>query len=378
MVMKDQFSSEDHIYIQLAALLRSQIEHGHLTGKIPGIRDLAQQYSVNVKTANKAVSLLVQDGHLFRLRGKGTFVADGTSEHDTHVLVGFILTDIVNPYFAHLAQALQDIAGEHNMTVIVNTTHGSHDALLQILDSYEKQNAQLLIVQGGVARNKTHFETITRTGIPVIGMHTRIQSIDDVWSDMRAGAQLVTDHLIKMGGAQVGYISGSDEPVHQTGRFQGYRDALVSKGFNVDMRFVAETDPTYRGGHNVVLDMIDSGNLPAALLFYNQIMAMGGVSALLSRGLKVPDDVAIASIDDSIDTSQMLVPTTTIDFSAEEAARQTLQLCRRRLTSPGAPTIHARIAPSLITRESSSVKLTAEPLNADDKTGSINPGMSAD
>jgi DNA-binding GntR family transcriptional regulator len=69
--MNDLFDADDYIYIQLANLLRSQIENGYLQGKIPGIRHLAQQYSVNFKTANKAVSLLVQEGHLYRLRGKG-------------------------------------------------------------------------------------------------------------------------------------------------------------------------------------------------------------------------------------------------------------------------------------------------------------------
>lgn len=358
--MNDQFSSEDHIYIQLANLLRSQIEHGYVSGKISGIRDLAQQYSVNVKTANKAVSLLVKEGHLFRLRGKGTFVAEGTSAEDTHARVGFIVTDIVNPYFAHLAQALQDIASQHNMTVLINTTHGSVEALRQILNSHQTHNSQLLIVQGGVARNKEHFEIISNSGIPVIGLHTRIPAIDDVWSDMRAGSQLATSHLIEQRGALVGYISGSDEPVEKTGRFHGYRDALVSKGYNVDMRFVAETDPTYRGGHNTVLKMIDSGYFPEALLFYNQIMAMGGMSAIINRGLEIPKDVAICSIDNSIDISQMLIPTSTVDFSAIEAAQQALQLCRRRLISPGTTSIHARIAPSLILRDSSYTEIITE------------------
>jgi len=56
----------------------------------------------------------------------------------------------------------------------------------------------------------------------------------------------------------------------------------------------------------------------------------------------------------------MLITTSTIDFSAIEAAQQTLQLCRRRLTSPGATPIHARIAPCLIVRASSHVTTTNE------------------
>jgi DNA-binding LacI/PurR family transcriptional regulator len=92
--------------------------------------------------------------------------------------------------------------------------------------------------------------------------------------------------------------------------------------------------------------------LPEALLDDNQLIALGGVSALLSGGLAVPAARAMSSIDDSIDTSQLLVPTT-VDFSAEEAARQALQLGRRRLIWPGSAPIHARIAPSLIVRMSS-------------------------
>lgn len=354
--MSELFDVEDHIYIQLANLLRLQIENDTLQGKIPGIRQLAQQYSVNFKTANKAVSLLVQEGYLYRLRGKGTYVTDGSVAKDAHVVVSFIVTDIVNPYFAHLAQSLQKMAPEYNMTMIVSTTHGSIDTLTHILESYQKSPSQLAIVQGGVTRNKAHFEIIASQAIPVIGMHTRITAIDDVWSDMRAGAQLITNHLIEQHNSQVGYLSGSDEPIRQTGRFQGYRDALLGKGFQVAPQFIAETEPTYRGGHQAVLAMINDGNLPPVLLFYNQIMAMGGMSALLSRGLKVPHDVAIASIDDSIEPSQMLVPTTTIDFSVEEAARQALQLGRRRLTAPGVEPMHVRIPPRLIVRKSSQVK----------------------
>jgi DNA-binding LacI/PurR family transcriptional regulator len=276
-----------------------------------------------------------------------------------------MVTDIVNPYFAHVAQSLQEMATEYNMTIVINTTHGSLDALYKILESYKERPPQLLIVQGGITRNEMHFEIIARQGLPMIGVHTRIKTIDDVWSDMRAGAQLITNHLVDEHGGQVGYISGSDEPIRQTGRFQGYRDALLSRGFQVDSRFLADTDPTYRGGHEAVLAMIDSGSVPSVLLFYNQIMAMGGMSALFGRGLKVPDDVAIASIDDSIDTSQMLMPTTTIDFSVSETAQQALQLARRRLNTPGATPMHVRIPPRLIVRQSSTNDMLVEKTTPD-------------
>lgn len=99
--------------------------------------------------------------------------------------------------------------------------------------------------------------------------------------------------------------------------------------------------------------MIERGDVPKALLFYNQIMAMGGVSALIGRGYEVPGDVAVVSIDDSIDTAQMLVPTTTVALPFDETARHALYLCRRRMTNLEAAPLSIRVAPRLIVRESS-------------------------
>ncbi len=358
--MQNIFTSEDYVYNQLADLLRSQILRGDLEGKIPGIRELAQQYSVNFKTANKAVSLLVDEKLLYRLKGRGTFVAETTASREKHAIIGFVITDIINPYFAHLAQAIQEMAHEQNISVFVDTNHSSTDRLKQILNTYRRRNVQLVIVHGGVVRHASALDALMDSSFPIVGIHTHLQTIDDVWPDVRSGAQLATEHLITGCGINIGLVSGSDDPVRETGRFEGFRDAIHSTGNTVDFRFVVETEPTYRGGHQAVLDMLDQNGLPKALLFYNQIMAMGGVSALLSRGIQVPGDVAIASIDDSINEAQMLVPTTTVALPFDKTASHTLDLARRRMTNPAAAPMSIRVMPRLIVRESSLAGLAVD------------------
>ena len=80
---------------------------------------------------------------------------------------------------------------------------------------------------------------------------------------------------------------------------------------------------------------------------------MGGISAMISRGYEAPGDVAVASIDDSIDTAQMLVPITSVAMRVDETARHALYLCRRRMTNLEAEPLSIRVAPRLILRESS-------------------------
>ena len=62
------------LYEQLAAILRGQIERGELTGRIPSVKTLAQQYEVAQGTAERALALLRQAGLLRSAMGRGHFV----------------------------------------------------------------------------------------------------------------------------------------------------------------------------------------------------------------------------------------------------------------------------------------------------------------
>ena len=63
------------LYQQLAAILRGQIEHGELTGRVPSIKTLAQTYGVAMGTAERALTLLRDEGLIVMVIGRGAFVS---------------------------------------------------------------------------------------------------------------------------------------------------------------------------------------------------------------------------------------------------------------------------------------------------------------
>jgi GntR family transcriptional regulator len=69
------------LYVQLADILRGQIERGELTGRVPSIKTLAQQHGVAMGTAERALVLLRDEGTVKVVIGRGAFVArpGGTS-----------------------------------------------------------------------------------------------------------------------------------------------------------------------------------------------------------------------------------------------------------------------------------------------------------
>jgi DNA-binding transcriptional regulator YhcF (GntR family) len=63
------------LYVQLANILRGQIERGELTGRVPSIKTLAQQHGVAMGTAERALVLLRDEGTIKVVIGRGAFVA---------------------------------------------------------------------------------------------------------------------------------------------------------------------------------------------------------------------------------------------------------------------------------------------------------------
>jgi DNA-binding GntR family transcriptional regulator len=63
------------LYVQVATLLRTRIESGELTSRLPSLRTITQEYGVSHITAEKAVQLLREDGLVVTVIGRGTFVA---------------------------------------------------------------------------------------------------------------------------------------------------------------------------------------------------------------------------------------------------------------------------------------------------------------
>jgi GntR family transcriptional regulator len=67
-------NSPEPVYRQLADIIRGQIASGVLTSRIPSVRTLAQEYGVSHITADKALSVLKEEGLIRSVRGKGAYV----------------------------------------------------------------------------------------------------------------------------------------------------------------------------------------------------------------------------------------------------------------------------------------------------------------
>ena len=72
--MKIDPASPEHPYVQLAGLLRERIVTGEITSVMPSITELTEETGLAVGTVRRAIKILVDEGTVHTVPGRGTFV----------------------------------------------------------------------------------------------------------------------------------------------------------------------------------------------------------------------------------------------------------------------------------------------------------------
>jgi DNA-binding GntR family transcriptional regulator len=69
-------TSPEHPYLQLAGLLRAEIQGGKIANQLPSITKLTEETHLAVGTVRRAINILVKEGLVETVPGRGTFVIE--------------------------------------------------------------------------------------------------------------------------------------------------------------------------------------------------------------------------------------------------------------------------------------------------------------
>jgi len=125
--------------------------------------------------------------------------------------------------------------------------------------------------------------------------------------DNTTGVWELTRHLIERHGRRrIAFINGPNNESLQ--RLEGYRAALLECGVDYDERLVVAGDFTPASGARAVLELLSREcGACDGIVAGNDWMALGALDALASRGLRVPEDVALIGFDD-IELARFVTP----------------------------------------------------------------------
>jgi len=235
-------------------------------------------------------------------------------------LVGMVISDLTNPFFAELAVGIEDALYKLNFTPILANTNENLDRQAQVLRSLREHNVAGVIVCPARGADAWTFARQWPTSIPAVITTRRMAGspLPYVGPDNRRGAREAVEHLLRLGHRRIGFVGGDRSMTTQQDRSAGWRDALNAAGIAVDELLVFEAPPTRDGGRQAIERTLALAQPPTAVLCYNDIVAMGATHELAERGLVVGRDMAVVGFDDIAEAAHNAPPLTTVSADTRE------------------------------------------------------------
>lgn len=281
------------------------------------VRDVAQVAGVSMTTVSRVVRgeryvrpevREAVQAAMADLDYRPSTLARQFREQRTRV-VGFVVPDISEPFYAGILRGVEKALRPQGFIVAIHDTDERAslevDAVASLMDG---RAAGLIVASSGPWPNSLR-ERFEREHVPVVAIDNVLDGldVDAVYDDNEVGARVITRHLAEHGHVRVGFVGGILAESSGAERLAGYRAALAEAGLPADERLVVTGDWRYQSARLYALKILHEPDPPTAIVAANYVVALGVMKAARSLGLRIPDDVALASFDD-YDVAELLDP----------------------------------------------------------------------
>jgi DNA-binding LacI/PurR family transcriptional regulator len=270
-------------------------------------------------------------------------------------LIAVLIEDYSNPWFVELLRGATSTLTPlgYRMTVLDTSTIAPVDTAV---DAVLSMRAEGIVVACEVPPALS--SPLGSPALVVAGARTETGSgIDSVANDEALGARLMAEHLLSLGHRDMAFLGAAG------GAAATRRDHFVafarSRGRTV--RVIDDTGPaTERAGFDNAMHVLGAHPDVTAIFAANDVMAIGALGAARARGLRVPEDLAVAGYDNTALSRTRLIDLTTVDDNGFTVGQQAAELLHRRITGGGGEVAHLRLDPRVIVRGSTVISPSRE------------------
>ncbi|WP_447038828.1 LacI family DNA-binding transcriptional regulator [Streptomyces sp. DSM 118878] len=245
-------------------------------------------------------------------------------------LIGMIVPDARQPFFAEMTHAVEQAASERGKMVLVGNSDYVEERETHYLRAFLGMRVSGLILVSHGLSDQAAAE-IDVWDARVVLLHERPEAIDDVAvvTDDVGGAQLATRHLLEHGHAYVACVGGTPDtptvgdPVSD--HVEGWRRAMREAGLPVEGRLFEAPFNRY-DAYQVGLKLLARPDRPTAIFCSTDDQAIGILRAARELRIDVPGELAVAGFDDVKEAGLTDPPLTTVASDRPAMARAAVDL----------------------------------------------------
>lgn len=333
----------------------------------PTVKDVARDAGVSVGTVSRVLARNETVNPAIRQRVEAVIERLGyrpsslgrSLRLNKSDIIGLVVPDITNPFFAELAKHLETLASAAGYSVLLANTHEDPNAeCKQVQSLLGRAPAGIVIapVSGSLVGSILRDGAVSVT----IAIDRALAGHSLVATDNFEGGRLAASHLLELGHRRIGYISGPSTTDVSIQRLNGFRGRIEEASADrsqsaVDLR-VLEGAFDYKSGEAMgrMLLQGEASQRPTAIATANDQQAIGLLRASRDLGIRVPEDLSIVGFDDIPLASLVLPRLTTVRQPMEEIAEITV----RAVLGRGPVVGQITLKPALVERDSTALPST--------------------
>jgi LacI family transcriptional regulator len=194
-----------------------------------------------------------------------------------------------------------------------------------------EQKVDGVIVIGQLSR--AYIEMLSKLTLPVVfvDFYDCRYDVDSVNSDSFNGGYLITDHLISKGHRRIGFFGNFNATSSINDRFLGYLKCLIEN--NIEYR--RDWTLNDRDDRSLLLDKLEfPADMPTAFVCNCDETAFRVISALRSKGVRVPEEISVVGYDNYTVSSICIPAITTIEVDIAKIAETSVDIMAKKLEDP--------------------------------------------
>ncbi len=253
-------------------------------------------------------------------------------------VVGVIVHDITDPYFAEVVRGVEDAATASGFLVVTCSSERDPDRERSYVRLLRSVRAAAVVFAGSglddAAANEEigrHLAAMQADGAAVVHLSPHAGGEPDVGVDNEAGIAAIVRELVRLGHRRIAYLAGPRPLFVARDRLEGYRRGLAEAGLQPDEQLVVHSSFNRDGGAWAVGRLLADGVPFTAVACANDLLALGALTALAEEGIAVPGRVSVTGFDD-ISIAAMTDPAlSTVRLPLRELGRRGFELAGRLL-----------------------------------------------
>ena len=279
--------------------------------------------------------------------------------------VGVMVFDMTDPYCTLVLRGIENTLFQSSYLPILTDVHNERSRFERYLEMLlDRRIEGLVVLANWLFVDINVLADLEKNNIPTatVGRELQNDSISSVIVDNAAGARAALDHLHSLGHRKIAFIRGPHRLSDTEPRWRGVRAMARERDLEIDSRLVVDLpesgDPlsSFEQGYKLTEELLLRRRPFTALMAFDDMTAFGAIRALNKAGLRVPDQVSVIGFDD-VSPSAIYSPALTtvrqpMEAMGTTAATIVLEAINAGLEKKPIRTIHKRIVPELIVRES--------------------------